>query len=88
MLITFFFMFRGSNWSYLFASIASMVRYECAALILAAFVLDMIRRKSKKEKIRALCYSILASIPLGIWMMGTIIFLTRMRTRRMFLFSS
>ncbi len=74
MLITFFFMFRRSNLCYLLASIATMVRYECAALILAAFVMDMIHRKSRKEKIYAFCYSVLASIPLGIWMIGTMYF--------------
>jgi hypothetical protein len=76
-LMTFFFMFRGSYWCYLFASVAAMVRYESAALILAAFVMDMIYRKSKKEKIRAFCYSVLASIPLGLWMLGTILYWPR-----------
>ncbi|MBN1973905.1 MAG: hypothetical protein JW787_09730 [Sedimentisphaerales bacterium] len=74
MLTTFFFMFRGSSLCYLFASIATMVRYECAALILASFVMDMIRRKDRKEKIRALCFSVLASLPLGLWMLGTMFF--------------
>ena len=68
--ITFFFMFRRSRWCYLFASMAAMLRYECAALILAAFVLDMIYLDTKKERIRALCYSVIAGIPLVLWMIG------------------
>jgi small neutral amino acid transporter SnatA (MarC family) len=72
-LMTFFFMFRGSYWCYLFASVAAMIRYEGAALILAAFVMDMIYRKSKKEKVYAFCYSVLASIPLALWMLETIL---------------
>jgi hypothetical protein len=76
-LMTFFFMFRGSSLCYLFASVATMVRYEGAALILAAFVMDMIYRKSKKEKVYAFCYSVLASIPLGLWMLGTMLYWPR-----------
>lgn len=72
-LLTFLFMFRGSSLCYLFASLATMVRYECTVLILAAFILDMIQRKSRKERIYAFCYSILASIPLGFWMLGTML---------------
>jgi len=72
-LITFYFIFRRSKWSYVFASITTMVRYEGAALILAAFVMDMIQGKSKKERIRAFIYSAIASIPLALWMLATII---------------
>jgi len=50
-----------------------MIRYEGAALILAAFVMDMISRETKKEKIRALIYSAVASIPLTLWMLGTVL---------------
>ena len=70
-LLTTWFIFRRSKWSYLFASMATMVRYECAALILAAFVMDMILGKTKKERFLALGLSILASVPLGLWMLGT-----------------
>jgi len=69
-LLTVYFIFRRSNYSYLFASITTMVRYEGAALILAAFVMDMICRKSRQERLRAFAYSILASVPLGIWLVG------------------
>lgn len=70
-LLTVYFILRRSNWCYLFASIATMTRYECAALILGAFVFDMIMRTSKKERIRAFLYSTIASVPLGLWLLGT-----------------
>ncbi len=70
-LLTFYLIFRRSSWSYVFASITTMVRYEGAALILAAFVIDMIYRRGKGERIRAFYYSALAAIPLALWMLGT-----------------
>lgn len=72
-LATFYFIFRRSNYCYLFASITTMVRYEGAALILAAFVMDMIRREGKKERIRAFVYSAIASVPLALWMLLTVL---------------
>jgi hypothetical protein len=72
-LLTFFFIFRRSSWSYLFASITTMVRYEGAALILAAFVIDMITCKNKKERLRAFGYTVAAAMPLAIWMLGTVL---------------
>jgi len=55
-LITFYFIFKRSSWSYLFASITTMVRYEGAALIMAAFVMDMIYSTGRRERIRAFVY--------------------------------
>ncbi len=72
-LLTFYLIFRRSNWAYLTAAVTTMVRYEGAALILIAFILDMIHLKSKKEKVRAFIYSTLASVPLAIWMIATYI---------------
>jgi len=72
-LTTFYFMFRRSNLCYVFASITTMVRYEGAALIAAAFVMDMIYCESKQQRIRAFAYSALASVPLMIWMTGTLL---------------
>ncbi|RKY07503.1 MAG: hypothetical protein DRP56_05595 [Planctomycetota bacterium] len=71
--ITFYFIFRGSNWAYLTASITTMVRYEGAALILAVFVLDMIRKQGFKPKLFSFAYSAAASVPLAVWMLGTVI---------------
>lgn len=72
-LLTFYFIFRRSSWAYVFASVTTMVRYEGAALILAAFVADMICRKSRQERLRAFAYSALATIPLAIWLLGTLL---------------
>ena len=70
-LLTFYFMFKRSNWCYLFASIATMTRQEGAALIFACFVMDMIYRTSRPERIRALLYSVFAIVPLMLWLLGT-----------------
>jgi len=70
-LLTVYLILRRSNWCYLFAAIATMTRYECAALILGAFVFDIITRTSKKERIGAFLYSALASVPLELWLFAT-----------------
>jgi hypothetical protein len=72
-LLTFYFIFKRSKLCYFFASITAMVRYEGAALILAAFVMDTIYCSSKRERIRAFLYSAIATVPLGLWMLGTIL---------------
>ena len=69
--ITLYLIFIRSKWAYLFASLTSMVRYEGAVLIACAFVMDMIEGKNKKERWLAFGYSALASIPMGLWMLGT-----------------
>jgi len=71
MLATFYFIFRHSNWAYLFAAIAAMTRYECVVLIFIAFVMDVVTRKTKKERIYAFCWAAIASIPFLLWMLGT-----------------
>jgi hypothetical protein len=70
-LLTVYLIFRRSRWAYLFASITTMVRYEGAALIMAAFVMDIICRKDRRDVIRAFAYSFLASLPLVIWLVLT-----------------
>lgn len=70
--ITFYFIFIRSRWAYVFASLTSMVRYEGAALILAAFLMDVIEGKNKKERVLAFVYASIASIPLFLWLAGTI----------------
>jgi hypothetical protein len=72
-LLTFYFLFKRSGWVYLFASITSMVRYEGAALILAAFVWDMIEAKDWRRRGRAFALSAAACVPLMLWEAGTII---------------
>jgi len=70
-LLTFHFILKRSQWCYLLASITTMVRYEGAALIVVAFVFDMIESKTKRQRIRALLWAVLASVPLGLWLLGT-----------------
>jgi hypothetical protein len=70
-LLTFYFIFRRSNWCYLFASMAMMVRYEGATMIVVAFTMDMIYSENRRERIRAVLYSMLASVPMVIWMLAT-----------------
>jgi hypothetical protein len=70
--ITFYLIFIRSKWAYLFASLASMVRYECAALIAGMFILDLIEG-NKKQRMMAFVYAALASIPLALWMFGTLL---------------
>jgi hypothetical protein len=72
-LLSFYLMFRRSRWCYLAGSIAAMARYEGATLILAAFVMDMIDSKDRREKIRAFAYAAAATVPLALWMLGTVL---------------
>lgn len=72
-LLTCWFIFRRSKWCYLFAAIATMTRYEGAALILAAFIVDMIESKTNRERVKAFTLSAFASLPLIIWLALTFI---------------
>ncbi|MGA2323258.1 MAG: hypothetical protein ABSG22_05365 [Sedimentisphaerales bacterium] len=72
-LLTVYLIFLRSRWAYLAASITTMVRYEGAALILAAFVADIIHRKDRRDVIWAVAYSFLASLPLVIWLILTFV---------------
>jgi hypothetical protein len=71
-LLTFFFMLRRSGWCYVFASITSMVRYEGAALILAAFVLDVIESGTWKQRGVTFAKAAVAAIPISLWMILTV----------------
>jgi len=70
-LLTIYLILRRSSWCYLFAAIATMVRYEGTALIVGAFVLDMIASANNKQRLRALLWAGLASVPLIVWLAGT-----------------
>ncbi len=72
-LLTIYLIFRRSRWAYLIASITTMVRYEGAALIAAAFIADVIHRKNKRDVIKAFGFSAAAFIPLSIWMIMTVV---------------
>ena len=70
-LLTFWLLFRRSRWAYLAASLATMTRYEGAALILVAFVWDQIEAKTLRQRLFSLLLSVAASVPLALWMWGT-----------------
>ncbi len=68
--LSIYFINRRSRWCYLFATMATMIRYEGAALILAAFVMDIIESRSWKLRFKATLYSVLAGIPMSLWLLG------------------
>jgi len=70
-LLSFYLIFRRSRWAYVAASVTAMVRYEGAALILAAFVMDMLYAENRRERLRAFLYAAAATVPLAIWLLGT-----------------
>ena len=72
-LLSFYAIFRRSRWAYLAASVTTMVRYEGALLILIAFVIDMLERKNGESWFKPFLYAALSSVPLGLWMLGTLL---------------
>lgn len=71
--LTFYLMFRHSKWAYAAAALTSIVRYEGAALILAAFVMDLAYAENRRKKLQAFGYAALASVPLLLWLLGTVL---------------
>ena len=69
-LATFYCLFRGSRLSYLFASIASLVRYEGAVLILTVFIIDLAIRKTRKARRLTFLCVFLSAAPLLLWLLG------------------
>jgi hypothetical protein len=84
--LTLYFIFIRSKWAYVFAALTSMVRYEGVALILCTFVLDMLEGKNKKERILSFVYAAIASVPLLLWLAGTVFFEKGMGTTHYFKF--
>lgn len=72
-LTTFYCIFTKSRWRYVLAAVATMVRYDAAALILVAFALDAVQSRSARERLRALAWAALATVPLAVWMAATIL---------------
>ncbi len=70
-LLTVYLIITRSRWRYVLASVTALVRYEGAALIMAAFVMDVIYSRSGRQWIKAFIYSVIASVPLMIWLLGT-----------------
>ncbi len=62
-----------SRWSYLPAAVTSMLRYEGAILIFMAFIVDLSLDRSKRNIVFAFLRSSTACIPLGLWMLGTVL---------------
>ncbi len=69
--LSFWLMMCRSRWAYLTASIASLVRYECAALIAIAFILDWFNGSNRRQRWAAVGSAAAASIPFLLWMLGT-----------------
>jgi len=72
-LTSLFFIFRRSKWGYVFAAVASLVRYEGVALIVVAFLMDMVEGRGRRERLYALLWAFLASVPFLFWMLGTVL---------------
>jgi len=68
MLATVALIFYGSRWAYVAASVATMVRYECAMLIVLAFLADGLRHRTPRRWAQAFGCAVAASIPFLIWM--------------------
>ncbi|RKY08085.1 MAG: hypothetical protein DRP66_05325 [Planctomycetota bacterium] len=62
--------FKRWRCRYFLAAAATMIRYEGAALILAAFLMDIIEARSWPKRIAAAAYSALAGLPMALWLMG------------------
>jgi len=73
-LTTFYCLFQRSRWSYLFASITSLVRYEGVVLILTVFIIDLALRKTRRERALTFLYAFLSAIPLFTWLLGSLSF--------------
>ena len=71
-LATYWYLWRGSRWAYFFAACASLVRYEAVFLIPAVLIVDL-RSATPRRRFRPLLRAFLASLPLTVWMLGTIL---------------
>ena len=66
-LLTFDRLLARSRWCYLFAMLASMTRYEGVGLIAVAFGVDMVLGDNRRDRLRALLFAFLASVPMMTW---------------------
>jgi len=55
------------------ASIASMARYDMAAVLLLVVITDWITCTSRRGRLRALLYGAIASLPLALWLLATLL---------------
>lgn len=66
-LLTFYLISRNNRWAYLSACAASMLRYEGIVLIPAVWIVDLIRTKEKRMRVRSVILAVLCAIPLLLW---------------------
>ena len=66
-----FLILKRSRWRYLAAALTTMIRYDGAALVLAALVMDLVHAKSWRQRLRPAVWSGLALIPMTLWLWGT-----------------
>jgi len=62
-----------SRWRYVLASIASMARYDMAALLALVVITDWMGCTSRRERLRSLAYGAVASLPLAVWLLATLL---------------
>jgi hypothetical protein len=67
---TFYAIFTRSRWRYVLASLATMVRYDAAALLLVIFLLDMVESRTTRQRIRAVLFATAAVLPPALWLLG------------------
>ncbi|HUW83413.1 MAG TPA: hypothetical protein VMZ31_11515 [Phycisphaerae bacterium] len=70
-LATCYFVLRHSRWSYLFACLAMMARYDAALLLILAFAADIAHSKTARRRVWAVVAAALAALPLAIWLLAT-----------------
>ncbi len=70
-LLSTYLILQRSRWRYAAVAAATMVRYEAAALVVAAFIVDMIESTDWRTRVRTVVYSAMTCVPLGLWLLGT-----------------
>jgi hypothetical protein len=70
MVLSAYLILKRSRWRYFVVVIATLVRYDAAVLIAVAFLMDMIESRCWKDRIKALLASVVATIPVFLWMLG------------------
>jgi hypothetical protein len=66
-------MLWGSRWRFVLASVASMARYDMAPLLVLVVITDWIGCTSRRGRLRALLFGALASLPLALWLLATLL---------------
>ena len=64
---------KRSRWRYLAASMTTIIRYDGAAVVLAALVMDLIPSKSWRRRFKPIAWSMLAMMPMTLWFFGGVL---------------